>query len=552
MEFFRRRHSSLFLLILILATLLRIAWLGIIPASLYTDEANQGYNAYSVMLTGRDEHGNFLPVSLRSFGDWKPPLPTYLMIPFIWMFGLSEITVRLPSVILGIGTIIITFHLIKLLFENQKGANAIALLNSFFLTISPWHILQSRAAMLVMVGLFFLELGIFLFIRGVKDTKFFLFSSISFSLSIYSYYGLRVITPMLVIFLLISYRNQLRFLKDKLIQAGLFGVIIIAPLLITFIKHPDVVFGRAKTVSIFYDQGVNLRKWELISQDGFHADTSISRLFHNNFYMYGRSIIQRFLSHLDGRYLIMTGDQSQPFQIPKMGILYFPDLFFFLVGLIILFKYKYRHRNLIIFWIFASIIPAAFTFITPASNRSFNTIPVYMVLIAIGSIYIIKKIQGKVLIAIFITIFYIYGLGYFMHQYFISLPLNHGDWWNYGWKQVVEYVNNQDIKYKNIVAPDLYGMPYIYFLFYEKYLPGEFHKNAIRPYIADRFGFEHVEGFDKYLFPSEFDWHFIKRNNLQKKSLYIIPASQALEDKDYIKAIYYPNGKIAFKIFAYE
>src|SRR3970040_1732828 len=95
--------KSLFflLLILVLAALLRFYHLGTIPPSLYSDEINQGYNAYSLMLTGRDEHGLFLPVSLRSFGDWKPPLPAYLMIPPIYLFGLNEFSVRLPSAILG-------------------------------------------------------------------------------------------------------------------------------------------------------------------------------------------------------------------------------------------------------------------------------------------------------------------------------------------------------------------------------------------------------------------------------------------------------------------
>lgn len=128
----------------------------------------------------------------------------------------------------------------------------------------------------------------------------------------------------------------------------------------------------------------------------------------------------------------------------------------------------------------------------------------------------------------------------------------HADWWNYGWKQVVEFVNQNENKFDNIIVSDEVGMPYIYFLFHKKYPPDKYQKNTIRSYVADRFGFEHIEGFDKYLFPNEFNWNFIKNNNLQKSSLYVVPANQAVDDTDYIKAIYYPNGKIAFKIFTYE
>lgn len=108
---YRFKALTLFFLatIFILASLLRFSWLGEIPPSLYSDEAGQGYNAYSILKTGRDEHGEFLPVSLRSFGDWKPPLPTFLMIPFILGLGLNETAVRLPSAVLGLMTIFFKF-----------------------------------------------------------------------------------------------------------------------------------------------------------------------------------------------------------------------------------------------------------------------------------------------------------------------------------------------------------------------------------------------------------------------------------------------------------
>lgn len=545
--------TKLFLItIIIFAAVLRFMWLDKIPPSLYTDETDQGYNAYSILVSGKDEHSVSLPVSLRSFGDWKPPLPSYLMIPFIQLLGLSEISVRLPSAILGLSTVILIYYLTQELLKEQKYRVKVALLSSYFLAISPWHILQSRAAMLVIAGLFFLTLGVDSFLKSRNNKNLIFISAFSFALSIYSYYGLRIITPIILLGLLVKCKEDIFSMKREFILSIFLGLILLFPLLLSFYHQPDVVFGRAKTVSVFYDQGVNLRKWELATQDGIGADTIITRFFHNSYYMYGKSITQRFLSHLDSNYLLFIGDQYQPFQIPQMGILYIPDLLFILSGLFILYKYKYKNRGLMVYWIFVSILPAAFTFVTPASNRSFNAVVVYMVLVSVGAVYLTSIIRRKVIAVSLMTVFYILSLGYFMHQYFIDLPTNHADWWNYGWKQVVEYVNSQGVKYKNIIVPKADGMPYIYFLFYQKYPPEKFQNNAIRPYIVDRFGFEYVEGFDKYLFPTEYDWNFIKRNNLQKESLYIIPENQALEDKDYIKAIYYPDGKIAYKIFANE
>ena len=64
------------------------------------------------MLTGKDEYGNFLPLNLKSFGDYKPALYAYLEIPFIAILGLNELSVRLPSVLAGVGIVFLTFLLL--------------------------------------------------------------------------------------------------------------------------------------------------------------------------------------------------------------------------------------------------------------------------------------------------------------------------------------------------------------------------------------------------------------------------------------------------------
>lgn len=546
MRHFNNKISFLLLLTIIFAIVVRVFFLAECPPSLYSDEANQGYNAYSILLTGKDEHGVFLPIALRSFGDWKPPLPTYLMIPFIYLFGLNEMSVRLPSVILGIGTIILTFFLVRKLLHS----NRIALLSVLFLSISPWHILQSRSAMLVMISLFFFELGIYFFIQGIRNPKLIIFSSISFVLSIYAYYGMRVIAPLMVVMLIIFYRKNIIFLTRWFVLAFFIGFLILVPLFKTFLKEPDVILGRAKTVSIFYDQGVKLRQWELIAQDGVNPSPVISRFFHNNIYMYGRNILQRLLSHFDGRYLFFLGDQSPPFQIPNMGIFYLVDAIFILIGLTIFFRNKFSGKYIILTWFLLSFLPAAMTFMTPSSNRTFNAVVPYMIFIALGFSAIYKLIYKRVLITSVVTFVYVLSFGYFLQQYFYTLPTKHADFWNYGWKEIVNYLKTVDGKYDQIVVPDI-GMPYIYFLFYGSYDPLRYQKESIRTYVPDQFGYEHIEGFDKYIFVNNFKWEYIK-SNLQPKALYVVPTKEASNDDNYLKIINYPDGGVAYKIFAYE
>ncbi|MEK7118952.1 MAG: glycosyl transferase, partial [Patescibacteria group bacterium] len=66
-------------LIGILAFFLRFYNATQIPPSLSWDEVSIGYNAYSILKTGRDEFGRFLPLdAFVAYGDYKPVLPIYL------------------------------------------------------------------------------------------------------------------------------------------------------------------------------------------------------------------------------------------------------------------------------------------------------------------------------------------------------------------------------------------------------------------------------------------------------------------------------------------
>src|SRR3989344_4193346 len=101
------------ILILLLAASLRFLHLADYPAGLNADEAALGYNAYSLLLTGKDEHGHPWPVNLESFGDFKPAGYAYFLIPFIKVFGLTEFAVRLTSALFGVLAVLFTYLLIK-------------------------------------------------------------------------------------------------------------------------------------------------------------------------------------------------------------------------------------------------------------------------------------------------------------------------------------------------------------------------------------------------------------------------------------------------------
>ena len=113
MKFSLKQPYLLLGLIIFIFLLTRLYRISDIPPSLYWDEASIGYNGYSISKTLKDEWGDFLPIHFRAFGEFKLPVYIYSVVPFIKIFGLNALSVRLPAVLFSLGVVIITFFLTK-------------------------------------------------------------------------------------------------------------------------------------------------------------------------------------------------------------------------------------------------------------------------------------------------------------------------------------------------------------------------------------------------------------------------------------------------------
>jgi len=83
-----------------IAALLHLYKINQVPQCLNADEAAFGYNAFSVLKTGRDEYGTLLPTRFKSFGENKLPLLIYWTVPFVGLMGLSETSTRMLSILI--------------------------------------------------------------------------------------------------------------------------------------------------------------------------------------------------------------------------------------------------------------------------------------------------------------------------------------------------------------------------------------------------------------------------------------------------------------------
>ena len=121
MKIVRRNKNKILVGIIIIAAILRLWRLGSNPLSLYWDEASLGYNAYSILKTARDEHGEFIPLTrFIAFGDYKPPGYIYATVPFIMFFGLNEFSIRSASAFAGVAMVLVTYFLTKELIANHQ------------------------------------------------------------------------------------------------------------------------------------------------------------------------------------------------------------------------------------------------------------------------------------------------------------------------------------------------------------------------------------------------------------------------------------------------
>ena len=109
----------LLILISLLSVTLFLYKLNVSPPALNADEATNAYDAYSILKTGKDQYGNFMPLRFKSFGDYKLPLLTYLAVPFIKIFGLTETGIRMVNFPFVLLFPIIIFLLTQELFNKK-------------------------------------------------------------------------------------------------------------------------------------------------------------------------------------------------------------------------------------------------------------------------------------------------------------------------------------------------------------------------------------------------------------------------------------------------
>lgn len=469
------KNNKLFLIIIFLISFfLRFYKVGDYPTLLW-DEAAIGYNAYSIVETGKDEYGQTLPIIFKSFGDYKPGFYIYLAAPFIKIFGLNATTTRLPSVILGSLLPILIYFLIK---EINKKAHKTAIIAAIITVFNPYSIHFSRGAWESNVLTFELVLASYFFFKYInqKLNKYLLYSAIIFGLTLFTYQAGKMISLFLIIILFLI---NLSIVNKKNIKSLFLNFVL--PL---FIFSLPILYGllfsnnanRLKVVSLFsYPR--TTEEINLIKTESNQLDYS---LFHNQSLFFKRNFLTRYFNLFSPRFLAFEGDwQSPRHGAPYIGFILYPSLIFLIIGLFFaLSRQKIDKINYFFFlWLLVAPIPAALTrdIIQPLRSMSFSIPLLYF--ISLGIYCVLNKYKN---IFIYSLIIGTYSLSFF---YYADIYLNHmvkksPDEFLYGYRQSMEYIVKNQNKYSQIIMSDYYGQAYIYYLFYSKYPPQLYQQQA--------------------------------------------------------------------------
>lgn len=561
------------------ASFLRLWKLSEVPVSLFGDEADVGYQAYSILKTGNDYYGNFLPIHFHSLAEWRTPLYLYSAVPTVFLFGINAWGVRLPAAIFGILGIYIFYLLIKqianYLYEKSEGSENkkenLALLASLLLTISPWHIQYSRAGFEVTLLLFLLLLGILFFLKFLNENKFLWLSVVFFTLTPWVYSTAKFFTPIFVLFLIILFWKRIIGISRKNIFLCL-GIFLILGSPIYYSTFFGEGSQRFNYISVFSDPTTEpeVGAFRLLdARSRGEMGTGLSptlkdRIIHNKYTFWGEKIIGNYLSSFSTNFLFIKGDLNLRHSI-GIGQFYRVESVFLLLGLIFFFSKRLdrKIKAIILFWIILGVVPSSITREGGYhATRLFIILPPLMFLISYGVLeflYIFKKSLRKLVFAGVVLVWCV-SFGLYQHEYWVHYPTNSERWWHSGFHESFEVIKDIEKDYSKVVITTANEPPWIFFAALYPYPPDIWQNNF--PLENKRYleGFGDVSYIDKFYFGSPsmglYEWgKVIDENTLYlasekevKVNLITNPESTP-GDLKLIKAISYPSGEPAYYLF---
>ncbi len=421
-------------LIVGLAALLRLAWLHKAPPAVNWDEAAQGYNAYSLWLTGKDEYGYKWPLSLRSFDDYKPPLYAYLTAPIVGIWGLNEFTTRLLAAVSGIVSVGLVYLITRKLIKDK----AVAMIAAGMMAIEPWAIYFSRGAWESNLSLMLFLVVVWLILSNQYGWALALAG-----LNVFAYHSAKMYVWIIVGWI------GVKLLKNREGWRGSLVGIIVA----------GVLFGVSIT------KGAGLARF---------GETSVLKV--------GGAAVgevtQRYLAYFSPVNLFVRGSNEPNQRVDGFGLFYAWEIIFWLAGMVWLVK-NIKENKFLASWVALGPLPAIITWSWFNPVRVLPLWAANAILIATGIRQIWKRLGGTTGKWVWGSVGGVWA-GINLGWYFLALLFyvnykNFGDW-QWGFRETVAAIAPWVDKSDRVVWETGQAQPYIFVLFYTKYPPEKYQK----------------------------------------------------------------------------
>lgn len=477
-----KSNKALFILLLIgifiLGGFLRTIKLDTVPIELFGDEVDAGYQAYSLLTTGRDYKGNFLPIYIQSFSEWRAPGFMYSMVPFIYLFGLNEWGVRLTAAFWGMVSLV-GFYLLLKEVGTKTGTVLLAL---FLLAISPWHIQYSRAGFeptllssLVIFGALFL-------LRALRNGKLreAILAAIVFGLSFYAYNTANVFVPLFVIGLIYLYPGSSKR-KSNVLRFFLLVLVMVIPLLFSVLQGHAA--DRYRRFSVFYDDSIvdKINRYRSVSGE----NKFLGLVFHNKPFLWTKKIVSNYLNSFSPDFLFGHGDVTFRHSLHEVGGFFWTEAILIVLGLLTIARKKELQFNdkAMIFWLLLSPAPASLTIDgSNHASRLFYMIFPLVYFASVGGLSLIEKLQsarsrlessGYKIILVLVSLAIAIEFLNYQHYYWAHYPIESWRWWHYGYKEAIASINSlaSSANYRKIIIENTYEPAYIRYLFWTKVDP---------------------------------------------------------------------------------
>lgn len=457
------------LLILVVATFLRVWRLDKVPVELFGDELDVGIQANSILKTGRDYLDHPWPVMFSSFSENRLPFLIYWTVPFVKVFGLNEWGVRLPAVSLGVISIVGIALLSRKLFDWR-----VALVSTVLLAISPWHLQFSRWSSDNIGILVWVAFGVWLFIKGLANKKMWYVAIVILAISFYSYSVATVFMPLLVAVLLYAYWPQVR--KVSLPQWGI-SALVGGAMLLPFawaVVSGSVAGRRFSQISVFSDQTI---LHEIVTRRS-NTPSKWTKYFRNKPMVYTEEIINNYLRSFSTEFLFFSGDPNLRHSVGNVGELYLFEIITIGLGTYYLLNHLNKGESkLVLGWLVVAPLASALT--KDGGNHAGRLIVMLPPLIILSSLGIkllwsMKSNRvGRLILLAFMLLAAVNVSKYF-YRYYVEWPRDSWRFWAQGYKEAMQFTKSRDSQVSRVYFNNSYEPALPRFLFWYDYDPARF------------------------------------------------------------------------------